>query len=342
LNWIGFDVTFPVNTDVAIIIKYSMETTGVDDMQSINYVLETGSGWYGPIERAYVIVKFPYMASNENILEDTTPGYQMLYNEIFWSFQNLEPTSKDNIRVSIVSPDTWQYIMSNRQNVKENPANSDAWLNLAKVYHVISVWHGYNLRNLYYYNLIAPTYQRGISANPNSADLHAYYAEFLQRDCCFYYEGGISDSNLNKILAQVNLALALNPAHPVAIRVLGELKSMRAGLVFTPPPTIPPTETPVVSSTPTVTPSPSITPKPSQTPVVITVVNTKIVTTTPQKTATPAQTLTATPSPTPTFTLTPENWLAIGLKLSSSLVTWPLLLLLGLAAGIFISKKKWI
>jgi hypothetical protein len=44
------------------------------------------------------------VVSSEQILDGTSPGYQILYNEIFWSFENLEPTSQDNILVSIVRP----------------------------------------------------------------------------------------------------------------------------------------------------------------------------------------------------------------------------------------------
>ena len=340
MGWIGFDVHFPVDTDVTIKVSYSMTTMGgTDAMQNIYYVLETGAGWYGPIERAYVIVKFPYIVSRENILEDTTPGYQILYNEIFWSLQNIEPTNENNIRVSIVSPETWQKILSLRGQIKENSALPQAWLDLAQTYQQVAFWHGLNLRDSYYADKVIPTFENGIAANPNNANLYAFYAEFLQMDCCFYIHDGISDSDLNNVLAQVSKALALEPGHPIAIQVLKTLQSARPDFVFTPPTTIPSTATPAISNTPTETLVSSITPKSSQTPIIVTVVKTKIVTTTPLNTFTATKTA-HTPSPTLTVTLTPEIETQPAAKFGCEWFAYPLLLAIGFLSGIFVSKKK--
>jgi hypothetical protein len=150
MHWIGFDVSFPVDTDVVVTVSYSMQSQTADAMQNIDYVLETGAGWYGPIERAYVVAKFPYTVSKDNILKDTTPGYQTLYNEIFWAFQNFEPGGKDNIRISIVSPGIWESILSVRQKIEEDPAVPQNWLDLAQAFQEIAYWHGSNIRSTYY------------------------------------------------------------------------------------------------------------------------------------------------------------------------------------------------
>src|SRR5215216_1672041 len=56
MSWVGFDVTFPVDEDIVIKVQYVMETMGsADSMQNIEYILETGAGWAGPIQRGYVI-----------------------------------------------------------------------------------------------------------------------------------------------------------------------------------------------------------------------------------------------------------------------------------------------
>ncbi|HSK89220.1 MAG TPA: hypothetical protein VK880_12720, partial [Anaerolineales bacterium] len=105
--WLAFDINFPVNKDVLVKVSYVMETWNVDSAQNIDYILETGAGWKGNIGRGYIILKFPYVVTSENVLSGATKGYQILYNEVFWSFQDLEPTSENNIHISIVSPNVW-------------------------------------------------------------------------------------------------------------------------------------------------------------------------------------------------------------------------------------------
>ena len=170
MTWAGFDVTFPPGENVVIRVEYAMESMGLDSMQNIEYILETGAGWAGPIERGYVIVKFPYSASAENVLPESTAGYQFLYNEAFWSFENLEPTSDSNIQVSIVSPHTWQKIISLQRDLKENPRQPEKWLDLADAYFSIATWHWDNVRSEQYLQKIAPAYETGIAYNPNNAD----------------------------------------------------------------------------------------------------------------------------------------------------------------------------
>ena len=337
MHWIGFNVTFPVNTDVVVTVSYNMDARGTDAMQNIDYVLETGAGWHGPIERAYVVVKFPYVVSQQNVLADTTPGYQMLYNEIFWSFQNFEPTPKDNLRVSIVSPGTWQTIQADQRLLDENPALPETWFELAQIYAEIAYGHIPVVRSEYYAKKMEATFNQGLAANPQSADLYAQIAIYKINN-----GDGLklirSTSQFDPILALISKSLALDPQNESAQTALRQVKDFLPDLTFTPPPTLPPTATAALSSTPTRTPVPSFTPRPSLTPVVVSVVNTVIVTATPAR---PDATRVLSPTPTtslPTATRTPApqnpsgiNWIA-----------WPLLFVLGLCGGIFITKKKLI
>ncbi|HKJ39344.1 MAG TPA: hypothetical protein VJ972_11250 [Anaerolineales bacterium] len=277
MTWAGFDVTFPVDEDVVIRVNYVMETYNVDVMQNIEYILETGAGWYGPIEHGYVIVKFPYTATTENVLSASTPGYQFLYNEVFWSFENLEPTNEDNIQLSIVSPDAWQKILSLRQDLKDNPASPEKWLKLAQTYENISTWHGTNLRSEYYHQKVSVAYEQGIAANPNTAFLYSNYAQFVHSDCCFFFSDEITTTNQARLLNLANKALSLDPTDPIALQVISFVQIQNPNLTFTPPPTISPTATSLYTATPSVTPSATITSIPTETPVVVTVVHTKIV-----------------------------------------------------------------
>jgi hypothetical protein len=266
MTWAGFDVTFPAGEDVVIRVEYDMESTGVDSMQNIEYILETGAGWAGPIQRGYVIVKFPYSASVENVLPESTPGYQFLYNEVYWSFENLEPTSDNNIQVSIVSPHTWQKIISLRRDLKENPKQPEKWLDLADTYFSIATWHWDNIRSIQYLQRIASVYEAGLANNPNNAELPAKYAEFKLYQWSPHGIGQIPEDQASPILSLLNRALALEPENGTAQMNLSMLLSAAPFITFTPPATIPPTATFSFTLTASITPAATKTPIPSAKP----------------------------------------------------------------------------
>jgi hypothetical protein len=294
MTWAGFDVSFPIDEDVVIRVQYVMESMGADSMQNIEYILETGAGWAGPIKRGYVVIKFPYVATTENVLAESTPGYQFLYSEIFWSFENLEPTSENNIQISIVSPDTWQRILTLRRELKENPSLPDNWLELAQIYEDISIWHGANLRSEDFHQKIASTYEQGIAFNPNNANLYSNYAQFKLFDWSPYLIGQLTNDQARPIISLLNKALALDPNNEMAKQALSELMGVAPSLTFTPPATIPPTATSLFTATPSVTLSATIAPTFTEALGVIYVVQTKLV-----------YPPTSTPMPKPSETITP-------------------------------------
>jgi len=278
MNWAGFDVTFPVQEGVTIRVEYIMESVDMDLMQTIEYILETGAGWAGPIQRGEVIVKFPYEVTTENVLAESTPGYQVRHNELVWSFENLEPTSKDNLQISIVSPAAWQYILSLRRELKANPVLPEKWIELAQLHEYLSTSH-IDVRNEYYYQKVADTYEQGITANPNSAALHSAYAWFVYHFCCFYNGEETDPAEEARALDLLNKALALDAEDSVAQEVLGYMKDQNPDFVFTPPAALLPTATPLFTATPSVTPSPTLTFMPDDMgmSMIVTVVQTKLV-----------------------------------------------------------------
>jgi hypothetical protein len=350
VRWVAFDVTFPPSEDVLVRVSYTMRAMGGDQFENFEYVLETGAGWKGPITRGYIVVKFPYVVEQQAVLEGTTSGYQTLYNEIFWAFNDLEPTSKDNIQVNIVAPQIWQKIQTLRQSLDENPGQPEKWLKLAQVFDQIARTKPDAIRSEYYFSTIANIYEQGIASNPQNADLYAYYAQHQldRRSPSPYLFTKLTQNEVEPIARLVSQALALDPDNQTAQYVLSCLKVVHPDLTFIPPPTIPPTATSAISSTPTETPPPSVTPKPSQKPIVVTVIKTKIITATPKKIATATVTATITkiptytPFPTPTLTPTPGTWQDSTAQAGLNWILWPFLLIIGLAGGIFISKKKWI
>lgn len=291
-HWLAFDIVFPVEKEVLVKISYEMRTLNVDAAQNIEYTLETGAGWKGKIGRGYIILKFPYVVTSENVLRSSTVGYQVLYNEIFWSFQDLEPTAENNIQISIVSPNIWMEIQSLRSQIDKMPESPAIWLKLIEIYNRIAYSNkGITIRDQRYTNLIETTYQQAITANPNNAELHAGYAAHKLFSWSPYGQR-ITDGQARQVLPLLSKALALEPRNETALYVLSRLNVSAPFITFTPPSTIPPTATSLFTSTPSITPSATITPIPSETPIVVTVIHTKIVN---------APTFTQMPKPTATF-----------------------------------------
>lgn len=293
--WLAFDINFPVKKEVLVKVSYVMETWRVDDAQNIDYILETGAGWKGKIGRGYIILKFPYAVTSENILSGATKGYQILYNEVFWSFQDLEPTAENNIHISIVSPNVWLEIQRLRAQIEKNPELPDAWLRLIDLYAGITYSNkGMFIRDKYYFDLIESTYVKAIAANPRSAEISASYAAHKFFRWSPHGEP-ITEDQATQVLPLLNKALALDPNNETALYVLAQLEDAAPFITFTPPPTIPPTATALFTATPSITPSPTSTHVPSETSNAMIVIHTKIVN---PPTSTPEPVWTATSTPT--------------------------------------------
>jgi hypothetical protein len=310
MPWAAFNVIFPAGKDVLIRIGYQMVESSSDVIHSFQYTLETGAAWKGPIGTAYIVVRFPYLATPETILGYTTPGYQILYNEIFWSYRDFEPTYDNNMTFAFVSPEQWQRIQDKRDQIRQDRSDVDAWLELADLYETVAYIGKAEVRDAGYRQKVYNTYEQAIAANPNSADLYAGYASFLSTDCCYYsFVDGINTEDLNRILPLVDKALKLDPSNEVALNVLSILESDSVGFTYDRPVTFTPsiTPTPTETTTSTRTPVPSVTRTPTVTP-------------TPR---TPRPTRTGTHAPTlpPTSTYTPPPTKLPTITISSAIST---------------------
>ncbi|MGB8215639.1 MAG: hypothetical protein WCE68_18980 [Anaerolineales bacterium] len=288
MNWAGFDVEFPIDKDVLIQVNYTMNNPSYDSLQALEYVLETGAAWKGPIGEAYIVMHFPYIASPDNIGPGTTPGYQFLYDEIYWSYENIKPTRNNNIFISFISPDVWQNMEELQSDVQIAPHDVDAWLSLANLYNGIGYTYtgddpegdittSYKSEDRYdlYVGKHDDTFQQAMAANPDSPDLPARWAALI------WYGGPVvftQDPGLeNYLLSYLNRALALDPQNKIADDVLSQIEANFSDFTFTPPATIPPTimlppsatpllaitGTPAITFTPTSTPSFTITSTPT-------------------------------------------------------------------------------
>lgn len=333
VSWATFDVKFPVNKDVLVKVDYSMRTQGRGHDLILEYILETGAGWKGPIKQAYIVFRFPYLATSGNIdSTETTPGYQSLYNEIFWSYQNLEPTPNDNIIVAFFEPRAWMNIKAMEDQVSKTPMDIDTWLKL---------FDEYAIGMPYDTNHVSASFERAIEFNPTNADLYAKYAEFLAPSCCYSLERGGTTFPVGgreyakqRIIPLLNHALALDPHNKTALYVLETVQDAFPDITYIPPPTIPPTATSLFTATPSITPTITQTPVPSETPIVVTVVHTKIVN---PPTSTPEPLLpTATSIPTQVTAQTEnQKGTSMPLMIFGALVVF----IAGIGAGRFWSKR---
>jgi hypothetical protein len=254
MEWAAFDVTFPAGKDVLIRINFSLIESARDVIFSFQYTLETGAAWKGPIGTAYIVVRFPYLATPDTILDDTTSGYQILYNEIFWSYRDFEPTHANNMTFAFVSPEQWQSIKNERDRVHQDRTNVDAWLQLAQLYSSVAYIGKADVRDFGYRQKVFNTYAQAITANPDNANLYAAYADFLFYDCCFYhYADGIDEANANRILTLVDKALKLDPSNETALEIIDQMEGAVEGFTYERPVTFTPTITPTLTETPTPT-----------------------------------------------------------------------------------------
>src|SRR5271157_3993052 len=109
VQWVSFGVNFPAGHDVPIDVSYTLRATGYAPVDQFEYILETGAGWYGPIGSADLSLVLPYPAGPENVILDNSVPFTGAFsgNKVTWHYDNLEPTSADNLEISMLQPGVW-------------------------------------------------------------------------------------------------------------------------------------------------------------------------------------------------------------------------------------------
>lgn len=105
--WYIWNVHFEKNEKKTIKVVYSLpsgEGYGAN-YRYFKYILETGSGWYGSIEKADIELKL-HDIKVKNIEDISPKGYLIDTAEktIKWNLVNLEPTKNDDIYVRYYNP----------------------------------------------------------------------------------------------------------------------------------------------------------------------------------------------------------------------------------------------
>jgi hypothetical protein len=274
VGWAVFEVRFPAGKKVHVDVTYTLNPTGYFPIVEFYYLLETGAGWKGPIGSAEILMQLPYQPSAENIVFGefrTTPGGEIRANSIRWFWQNIEPTSGNNIRLSLVLPDIWQRVLDARQAVIANPQNADAWAARGETcMQAGSEWKGYAREDPGGQSLVVEAvyaFEQAVALQPENANFHAGLAEVIWfSEMFFWFDANPDDEASQRVVVEINTALALDPANA---RALGLKEQIPAEyfLILTPT-VVSPTFTPVLptlTSTPRISSSATSTPAPQAT-----------------------------------------------------------------------------
>jgi hypothetical protein len=301
VTWAAFEVTFPPDVDVVIDVTYTQRAVGYPPIAGFFYVLETGAGWYGPIERADLIVQLPYPANPDNvILARSTSGGVIDGNTIRWHFEDLEPTSQDNFDIHIIEPQIWQEVLYGLRKVDEDPNDGTAWGTLARAYKKVILDHKGYLREdedgKRLFHLCVEAYEKATALSPVEPRWHAGYAELLWHS--LYPFPKAWDPVLLQILKEIEVVLKIDPQNHQALILLEEM-------VYVVPDAVEMLDSgyDLKALTATVSPSQTLTLIPSDTP---TPAQTSKPTERPTGTITPAPTRTSEPTIAPVSTETVE------------------------------------
>lgn len=182
--WAHFDVTFPVGEEVEIKIVYTTLTKRdkSTNVENLNYILETGAGWHGPIGQGRIIFRIPYPANTLNVdLSATYPDAVFEGADMVWEFTDLEPTWEDNWYIKFISPESWLEIDADLKRLESSPNNTSALVRLAEAVYLVCV----EPRSATF-DAFSELFEEGFAAAekavtlvPDSFDNHVLYAKFL-------------------------------------------------------------------------------------------------------------------------------------------------------------------
>ena len=222
--WAEFSVTFPTGQDVPIQVAYNLKGSGYMPFTAFYYILETGAGWKDTIGSADIILRLPYPASQQNVITnlqigwaETTPGGVIQGNEVRWHFDNFEPGPYgpvQNMEFALVAPEIWRNVLKARAAAEKNPADSEAWGQLAKSYKgifLMSKSYRTDPGGEEIYALSVAAYEKCLALNPKDAQWHAGFADLLANRA--YWDSWFRDPSADayRALAEIQTALQLAP-----------------------------------------------------------------------------------------------------------------------------------
>jgi len=231
IAWAAFDATFPPEKNVAIDVSYTLKPTGYYPVAEFRYILETGAGWRGPIGSADIVLRLPYDATPQNVLQgenNSTIGGQYVGNEVRWHYENLEPTARDNWAGDIVTPGLWQSILDARAALRSPQPDATAWRLLATTTSLAAQdksgkgWLREDDAGRRLVDESANAYEKAVALVPGDPGMHAAYAGLLWRIVLQYKfptadsQPVTGDATLTRCVNEINSALKLDPKNEQA------------------------------------------------------------------------------------------------------------------------------
>lgn len=136
IRWAAFDVAFPVAEDVVITAEYDIRPIRDYYAVRLDYILETGAGWFGSIALAEIVLYLPYPANTDNYIWHTAswPRPVLAGNSIAWRRWNLNPSREDNFYVLLVEPSTWERTLQLETLAANGFAAPGDYLELSELY----------------------------------------------------------------------------------------------------------------------------------------------------------------------------------------------------------------
>jgi len=135
--WAHWPVSFPAGGDVNIKVSYTVDVDQKGFLERYSYIMETGGGWQGPIEEAFITIEAPYpLRELDEFLGVPAffaqpKGYSVSGSSIRWDLRDLEPTSEDNIDFRYFYADAWNRIADGIDALETDPEDWQAHYHLA-------------------------------------------------------------------------------------------------------------------------------------------------------------------------------------------------------------------
>jgi hypothetical protein len=253
VTWAVFDVSFPPRKDVFIQVSYTMWHEDYNPVNTFDYILETGAGWYGPIGEADIIFRLPYPLDDDAVIH-AMQGYKIKYNEIQWHLVSFEPQRGDNFSISIIEPKLWLDMVHYRQAVESEPNNPLLWYKLGDSYASIAIESKYYVSNKYFYDKAVDAFQRATHLDPQSVDFHNSLAHMYWYMCFSITSNRTIDSPPCKsFIRELDILFSIDADSPEGESLVEFTKVLIFPDFTYTPPVI--TWTPGPTHTPTVTPT---------------------------------------------------------------------------------------
>jgi hypothetical protein len=239
LPWAEFNVNFPAGKDTPIEVSYTLRGTGYYPYTAFYYILESGAGWKDTIGSAEIILRLPYPANAQNIVQDfqvgwaqTNRGVAFQGNEARWHFENFEPGADgpvQNMEFALVSPAAWNTVLTEKRNVTQDPGDGEAWGRLGRAYKQIFFMNkGYRTDpgGAELYQLGVDAYEKCLEIKPDDAQWHAGFADMLVNRSYWDAWGKGPDADTYRGLNEIRTALRLAPNDPKVKEIATNLSYM--------------------------------------------------------------------------------------------------------------------